>query len=475
MKQKVKKNNHTNAQLSLVLDYKDALNQIRNYLAGQFIGATRDETLLEEVLKCLFCKIYIKKEKNIIINYDYSLSIEQKYHQAFHEIKILLPKLFNTQDKLQLDQESLELVDQKLEILDINQWSYDPFGDAYEVFTSSIVKGKEGQFFTPQNAIDLLVELINPQTSESVIDPACGAGGFLHSVARHLMKLGVKSEEVNQYVFGVDKDNYLVRLASARLSLFTNTSANVFCGDSLAWDVDELLKEKLGTFDIVLANPPFGTRIVAASTNTQRTFELGYKWQIDKKSEYFVKLNELQTSVPPQVLFIERCLSLVKPGGRLGLVVPESLISSKTYRYVINYIQENAEIKAVMGMPEDLFKVSGKSGTHTKTCLLVLHKKKAAIQQKSSIFMAEAKLCGHDSRGRKTGKDDLPTIALNYQKYINHNLVNSSLGYAVDFSKITDYILAPRYYNPEIINEFERLKNTHDLIPISDLISQGLL
>ncbi|MFM6082067.1 MAG: N-6 DNA methylase, partial [Dolichospermum sp.] len=125
-------------------------------------------TLLEEVLKCLFCKIYIKKEKNIIINYDYSLSIEQKYHQAFHEIKILLPKLFNTQDKLQLDQESLELVDQKLEILDINQWSYDPFGDAYEVFTSSIVKGKEGQFFTPQNAIDLLVELINPQTSESV-------------------------------------------------------------------------------------------------------------------------------------------------------------------------------------------------------------------------------------------------------------------------------------------------------------------
>ncbi|MFM6079633.1 MAG: restriction endonuclease subunit M, partial [Dolichospermum sp.] len=111
-----------------------------------------------------------------------------------------------------------------------------------------------------------------------------------------------------------DKDNYLVRLASARLSLFTNTSANVFCGDSLAWDVDELLKEKLGTFDIVLANPPFGTRIVAASTNTQRTFELGYKWQIDKKSEYFVKLNELQTSVPPQVLFIERCLSLVKPG-----------------------------------------------------------------------------------------------------------------------------------------------------------------
>lgn len=474
-KQKIKKIHQNTTQLSLVLDYKDALNQIRNYLAGQLIGATRDETLLEEVIKCLFCKIYLKKDKNIVIDHNANLSVEQIYQRTFKEICILLPNLFNSQDKLQLDQNSLDFIDQKLEILDINQWSYDPFGDAYEVFTSSIVKGKEGQFFTPQNAIDLLVELINPQAGETIIDPACGAGGFLHSAARHLINLGVESEEVNQYVFGIDKDNYLVRLASARLSLFTNTSANIFCGDSLAWDVDESLKKKLGTFDIVLANPPFGTRIVAASTNTQRNFELGYKWQIDKKIEKFIKLSELQSSVPPQVLFIERCLSLVKPGGRLGLVVPESLISSKTYRYVINYIEDKAEIKAVMGMPEDLFKVSGKSGTHTKTCLLVLHKKKEAIQQTSGIFMAEAKLCGHDSRGRKNSRDDLPTIILNYRKYRENNLVNSSLGYEVDFSKITDYILAPRYYNPEIMNELQRLQNTHHLIPISELISQGLL
>ncbi|MDD1428171.1 N-6 DNA methylase, partial [Dolichospermum sp. ST_sed9] len=476
MKQKVKQTHQNVAQLSLVLDYKDALHQIRNYLAGQMIGATRDETLLEEVIKCLFCKIYLKKHQNIVINPDTKLSIQQQYQKTFSEIQILLPNLFNSQDKLQLDKNSLEFVDQKLEILDIHQWSYDPFGDAYEVFTSSIVKGKEGQFFTPQNAIDLLVELINPQPGETIIDPACGAGGFLNSAARHLINLGITSEEVNQYVFGIDKDNYLVRLASARLSLFTKTSANIFCGDSLAWDVDKSLQDKLGTFDIVLANPPFGTRIVAASGNTQRTFELGYKWHLDKKSDNFIKSNELQSSVPPQVLFIERCLSLVKPGGRLGIVVPESLISSKTYRYVINYIEEKADIKAVIGMPEELFKVSGKSGTHTKTCLLVLHKKKEAnIQQKNNIFMADAKLCGHDSRGRKNSRDDLPTIALNYHKYRQNNLVNSSLGYEVEFSKITDYILAPRYYNPEIINELQKLHNTHDLIPISELISQGLL
>jgi type I restriction enzyme M protein len=217
MKQKVKQTHQNVAQLSLVLDYKDALHQIRNYLAGQMIGATRDETLLEEVIKCLFCKIYLKKHQNIVINPDTKLSIQQQYQKTFSEIQILLPNLFNSQDKLQLDKNSLEFIDQKLEILDIHQWSYDPFGDAYEVFTSSIVKGKEGQFFTPQNAIDLLVELINPQLGETIIDPACGAGGFLNSAARHLINSGITSEEVNQYVFGIDKDNYLVRLASARL------------------------------------------------------------------------------------------------------------------------------------------------------------------------------------------------------------------------------------------------------------------
>src|SRR5205807_2020290 len=109
--------------------------------------------------------------------------------------------------------------------------------------------------------------------------------------------------------------------------------------------------------------------------------------------------------VPPQVLFVERCLSLVKDGGRLGLVLPESILSNKSYRHVVEYIRSRATVGAVIGMPEALFKTSGKGGTHTKTCLLVLTK--GPSDRKKTVFMAEAQWCGNDSRGREIPKDDL--------------------------------------------------------------------
>lgn len=465
-------------QLSLALDYKETLCQIRNYLAGQFVGATRDEVLLEEVLKCMFCELYLAREHENYKNWPEPSELAKQYRQAFSDIKHLLPNIFDSQEELLLDQVSLAFINQQLSNFDLRTGNRDPFGDAYEVFSGSIIKGQSGQFFTPQNAIELLVSLVNPQPGETIIDPACGAGGFLNAAARHLITSGISPEKVIDYIFGVDKDEYLVRLASARLSLLSLTSSNVFCADSLAWTVESPLKEKIGQFDIVLANPPFGSRILAATRDTQASFKLGYKWRLNRHTEKFIKLEELQVSVPPQVLFIERCLSLVKPGGRIGIVTPESLISSKNYRYVINYIRENAEIKAVIGMPESLFKISGKSGTHTKTCLLLIHKKDVSLSlnSKPTIFMAEAKWCGHDSRGRQIVRDELPEIAAQYHKYINGKLDKySHLGYQIPLNKIADNILAPRYYNPETDEMLLQLQKTHDLIKIDELVSSGIL
>ncbi|HEY9836543.1 MAG TPA: N-6 DNA methylase, partial [Vampirovibrionales bacterium] len=191
------------------------------------------------------------------------------------------------------------------------------------------------------------------------------------------------------------------------------------------------------------------------------------------------KLSKLQPSVPPQVLFVERCLSLVRPGGRIGMVVPESLISSKTYRYVVDYIQENSLIKAVIGMPDVLFKISGKGGTHTKTCLLLLQKKSGKIgddESDRSIFMAEAQWCGRDSRGRPIDRDDLPEIAARYRDYEQGRLTQpSQLGYWMSCDRIQNGILAPHYYNPAAISELGYLQNSHDLISMGELISTGMI
>lgn len=469
------------------LDYKEAYRQIRNYLAGQYIGATRDEALLTEVIKCLFCKLHLKKQK-VQFDHDDAFLVAKKYRKAFTELRDFLPNLFGEQaifsyeEELLLDPPSISYIDQKLDKINLDNWSRDPFGDAYEIFIGSNIRGQEGQFFTPQNAVELLVSLVAPQPGERFIDPACGAGGFLNAIARSLVTAGVSLKDVSNSVFGIDKDSYLVSLAAARLSLVTLSPAHVFCADSLAWVAEGekifVLKDSLGTFDAVVTNPPFGSRIVSVLSNVQKVFDLGYKWKTYKKTSKLFKSDILQNSVPPQVLFVERCLSLVRPEGRIGMVVPESLISSKNYRYVISYIRESAYIKAVIGMPESLFKISGKGGTHTKTCLVLFQKKpeKELEGGKVQVFMAEAKWCGHDSRGRQIGCDELPEISRNYRNFLSKiPAPYSHLGYSISNAQIVDNVLAPRYYNPEVNNALQELRNTHNLVKFGDLVSSGLI
>ncbi len=493
MSRKLKKRVIDNEQLLLpleessTLDYKNAYQQIRNYLAGQYIGATRDEALLSEVIKCLFCKLHLRRQEVQLDDSDPFL-IAKQYRSAFSDLHDFLPTLFGTEaifsskEELLLDPASIAFIDRKLDRIDLNNWSRDPFGDAYEIFVGSIVRGQEGQFFTPQNAIELLVSLLDPKPGERFIDPACGAGGFLNAIARHLVTAGVSPKEVSSSVWGLDKDSYLVNLAAARLSLVTLSPANVYCADSLAWvsenDKGFALKDCMGTFDGVATNPPFGSRIVSVLHDVQRLFDLGYKWQADKKTGKFTRLTALQNSVPPQVLFVERCLSLLRPGGRISMVVPESLISSKSYRYVVSYIREYAYIRAVVGMPESLFKVSGKAGTHTKTCLVLLQKKPERELQggRVKIFMAEAKWCGHDSRGRRIEYDEFPTIGKKYRDFLNDDSKEySHLGYSIYDSKILDNVLAPRYYNPEVGESLQLLKDSHELIKFGDLVTSGVI
>src|SRR4029077_9858977 len=125
--------------------------------------------------------------------------------------------------------------------------------------------------------------------------------------------------------------------------------------------------------------------------------DLAYKWKKDKKTDEFTKLEVLPEERPPQLLFLERSLQLLKPGGRLGIVMPESIIGNPSYEHVIAYILERCQIRVVATMPESLFKTSGKGVTHTKVCILVLENMPPP-KTAYDIFMAEAKWCGHDSR-----------------------------------------------------------------------------
>lgn len=460
-------------------DTRVAYSRIRNFLAGRLVGATRDEALVEELVKCIFCRALTVHDDERVP--EDALALAKFYRSQFARLKQSLPDVFDAAAEILLDPTSLRYVDEQLREIDFRDPLTDPIGDAYEAFIGSATRGAEGQFFTPQGAVRLLVDLVDPAPGERVIDPACGAGGFISYTARRLAKQGVSADTISRNLVGIEKDSYLARLARAHVGLVTLGAARIYCADSLAWtpsNGSQMLPEaEVGTFDVVLANPPFGSKIVAASEEVQRKFSLGYSWKRDPDGRW-QRTTQLQSRVSPQILFVERLLSLVKPGGRVGVVLPESLISGKTYRHVVQHIRDAAYLRAVIGMPEDLFKTSGKGGTHTKVCLLLLEKRSGGgrIAKDPPVFMAEASWCGNDSRGRTIHRDELPEIGERYRESVVGRLKgHSNLGYQVKSGAIKDNVLAPRYYDPAVDVTLGRLSATHELVSIQTLLDDGSL
>lgn len=455
---------------------QEVLGRVRNLLAGRLLGATRDEALLREVVKCVFCKTHMLASE---AREDHNLPSERlaaRYRETFHAIRQDLAGIFGEDEEVLLDPDTLAVVDLQLERMDLLRSGDDPLGDVYEAFIGVALRGQEGQFFTPLAAVRLLVDLVEPAPGERVIDPACGTGGFLSAVAWRWLSEGASSGQIAASLYGIDKDSFLVDLARLHVALAADTTPNIACADSLAWANQQGLPfaDLLGSFDVVLTNPPFGKHIVAASGQVLGTFQLGRKW-VRRQGIGYEPTNEIQKQVPPQVLFLERCLTLLRPGGRAGVVVPESMISTKTYRYVVEFLLRHADVIAVVGMPDALFKTSGKGGTHTKTCLLVFEKKAdGQPTQGIKIFMAEARWCGHDSRGKSIPKDDLPRIGELYGEHRKNGIsTERPMGFTVNVEQVqASGVLAPRFYDPDLDAELARLRTTHDLVPMSQLIDE---
>ena len=462
---------------------KDVFRYLRNYLAGQVVGATRDDALLDELLKCLFGKLHLemREDSDEHVGDTDSLSLSRQYRSVFQQVRNDFPEVYDSTEEIMLNPENLRHVVQALDFSLLDAKS-DPIGDAFEVFAGSESRARSGQFFTPRNATDLLVEAVNPQPTEAIIDPACGAAGFLASVVRHYRMQGRTNDEIAdaaRRLFGIEKDAYLAKLARLHVSLLSGGHPNIRCGDSLSLtdEAGQPVNGEIGleSFDVVLTNPPFGVKIVAASAKVLEGFSLAHKWKVNRDGQWEAT-NEIRAKAPPQVLFIERCLSLLRDGGRLGMVVPESLLSNKAYRYVVDYLRQAATLEAVIGMPESLFKTSGKGGTHTKTCLLVATKSKSEAAKGHKVFMAEAMWCGKDSRAREIPKNDLPEIAKRLASHKdNKRYKTGHLGFAVSDKDIYENVLCPRYYDPEISRAVKALEKTHSLLRLGDLLEEGTL
>jgi len=450
---------------------RSAFQNIRNFLAGQLLGATRDRALMDELFKCTFAKHWLLKAPSLAVAGD----ISRSYRAAFAHVKESLPGIFPPEDDIELDPTALQYVDRQFQAVNLEACRADIFSELYEAFAGVGVKASEGQFFTPTAAVELLISMVGPRPGQTICDPACGAGGFLISAAKRLAELGAPPKAIASRLYGVDKDAYLARIARGRLALFLDEMPDVVCGDSLAGVSQDGKPLGRKNFDVILTNPPFGAKIVAASAKTLTRYELAKKWvRADDGDREFIQTGSINTSTPPQILFVELCLNLLKPNGVLGAILPESLVSVKSYGFVVQHLHTRAELVSVVGMPEALFKTSGKGGTHTKTVAIVFQKKPTQLKR-SNVFFAEAKWCGHDSRGRTVPLNDIPAITANFAEFEKGGRADHGyLGVSVPRKQL-GLNLAPRAFEFDADAEARSVGDSHEFISIGELVERGVL
>lgn len=304
-----------------------------------------------------------------------------------------------------LDEASVAFVRAAFDGILFTDTDRDWLGDAMEVFRSLEAKRLGGQFFTDQRVTDLAVELLDfdPRRGDDFIDICAGTGGFLLAAARAVDRSG-SEVELADTLLGVEVDPELGNIAEGSLSLHVRNGRIVYQADSLAstdeWHVD--LRRRLipGTHRCLASNPPFGQKITIKDESTLRQYDLGHRWS---RQDGVWHQGRAVTPKPPDILFVERNLSLLEPGvGRLALVTPYQILSGPQLGYVREWILRHALVRAIIDLPPDTFQ----PWTGTKTSLMVLERRRKPLDTWNpehspyDIFMAVSHQIGHDRRGK---------------------------------------------------------------------------
>jgi len=413
---------------------KATFKAIRNHLAANTVGATRDEVLAQELINLIFCKIYDERftEPNEMVTFRAGVQedhedVRKRILDLFEKVKRKYKEVLDETDSINLDAGSIAYIVGELQNYCLIDAERDSIADAFEVFIGHALKGGQGQFFTPRNVIKMMVEILDPTDEDLVIDPACGSGGFLIETLKYIWnKLEQEGKKYNwnerniqeekmeiaiNRIRGIDKDYFLSKVAKAYMAIIGDGKSGIFCEDSLEkpenWQEKTELKIDLGKFSVLLTNPPFGSKIPVRGDEKLKQFDLGYKWKRNQNSNDFSK-RKLKTNEAPQVLFIERCIQLLKNRGRMAIVLPDGIFGNHTYDYIRNWLMNNGRILGIIDIPIETFMPN----TSTKTSVLIFQKlERDEIPNDYEIFMAIAESCGHDRRGNKTIEDDISNIS----------------------------------------------------------------
>jgi len=297
-------------------------------------------------------------------------------------------------------------------------------GDVYEMLLNEIASaGKNGQFRTPRHIINLVVELVEPQSKHKIVDPACGSAGFLLGAYQYIKttldkdkEFSVKDQDgferssksrhftqkhkelIESNLKGYDIDVTMVRLGLMNLMMHGISNPSVEYVDTLSKSFQKY-KGELDSYDVVLANPPFTGNLNAGEKDDE------------------LNLNTTKT----ELLFIDRIHSMLKVGGTAGIIIPQGVLfgSANAFKEARKLMIEKSQLKAVVTMPSGVFKpYAGVS-----TAILVFTKAFGAkedenIKENYDVFFYDMQSDGYsldDKRAKQKGYGDLQDIIQKYK------------------------------------------------------------
>jgi type I restriction enzyme M protein len=457
-------------------------------------GLLKDK-IFHEIVKLLIMKLYDEQNnakrglqfgitsseyRNILANRPNDF--EPRIRKLFDTVRSKYGSLFSD-DALKLKPLTLAYIVGRLQYISLAQTPGDVKGEAFQAFIYRHQRGDRGEFFTPHPIVRLAVEMIAPRPNEKIIDPACGSGGFLIQAISYICRNYPdidKPTYVRERICGIEFNPDVALSAMIRLAFEGGAGTEIICANALVEN-----EQFNNAFDIVLTNPPFGSKGKIEDQRILKSYLLARKWNRTSNDEWEVTRSVL-AGQSPEILFIEKCLKLLRPGGRMAIVLPDGLLQNVSNSHVRFWIRSQAKVLGVVSIPQEAFVPYG---TGIKTSLLLLQKLPAIANR---VFMAQIQKIGYDVKGQpvykrdESGKfvrtsaglpvidDDVDEIARAYHRLQNGNFeFESDTIYSVP-EKMLNARLDVEHYHPKDRKLLEHLQanGAKPLGEIADILNE---
>lgn len=445
-------------------DYTTTKEDLKSVIESmeELVLANAGVDVFTEVFKLVYAKLYDENEAKIS-RADHEVLFRKHRDPAktyavindlFKKSVTKWPGTFYEQENIALSPEHLSIVVGELERTRLFGSDLSIVDEAFEYLIPEVAKGKKGQYFTPRHVIAMAVKMLDPKPTENVMDPAAGSGGFLIGAMYYVKDAHMRGsddamrEYAKEHIWGIDFAEEISKVSRALMLIAGDGRSHLFKLNSLdprewqgeksdlldaraklqsrllplesnADDAENRKTFRCMDFDVLLTNPPFAGEIKDSGLLRQYTF--------GKKN------GKLVNKVERHILFIERTLDMLRPGGRMAIVLPQGVLNNTNMEYVREYLMDKARILAVVGLHGNTFKPH----TGTKTSVLFLRKWSNGNEPQKGypIFMAVSKKGGkdnsgdyvykkdangsyvHDARGRKVLNHDLDEIAEGFLRF----------------------------------------------------------